>query len=726
LENLPKFTVKIRHEGVAVPMDDSSHKDNTSIHSLSQEVNETPSNNEQVEDSLRLAVKNNELRYVVKKFVKQPVVENTILALIVINSIMMGIGTFDFISEHHAANEAFFYIDLVFLVIFTVEVGLTIFHMRCDAFTDAWVVFDFLIISLSWTLSSTGNFDPDGGDTQSVQVIRSLRIFRILSRIESLKAVMTALSRSLTSLLCLGVFCFIIMFIFAIFFTEEYGSLYEDGLTEFDYFSRLDITFFTLYQILTLDEWSNILREVMVTRPNAWIPFLIYVILTAFIIVNLVIAIICESIFTLDSADDKVKSMKKDMKDMELLMQSMRNEIIVHLETSGEDIHLLQSSVTDFENSPAALISRPALADHNEHGPDSAHNSSMWFKMLNSVINDERFQQADPNGNTKRAICGRIVNHEYVQNSIVALIIINSILLAIGTFNFVTENHSVNSDFDRVSDAFLVIYTIETAMQLIYHGLAMFKNGWHLFDFTLIIFSWIFQISPSFRAIRVLRIVHVLPKFEAMRTITNTLSKAIPKIGAIVGITLVFFYVFAVMCTTLFNGVPVGDGGLSYDYFSTIFQSLLTLFQIMTMAEWASISRELEETFWWAMILTSVFVTISGLLFVNAIVALICQAQEHVISKRKDKRQKERIRLSGSRLTFDKSYNDRVFDIKAMHAEIIGLINQSDINRDKSSGVISYQSGTRSQSDTHSISNHSDDIQSMANKSDTPNVEATI
>jgi len=240
--NAPKFTNTTRHKSVAVPIDEISHKDDINMHSLSQVAIEAPPNNREIV-SLRAAMKHDSLRDVVKRFMKQPVVEKTFLALILINSIMMGIGTFDFICDNNAATEAFFYIDLIFLVIFTVEVGLAIFHMRCNAFTDPWVVFDFLVIGLSWTLLSIGNFDY-GGDTQSVQVIRSLRIFRIVSRIDSLKDVMGALSRSLSSLACLTVFCLIIMFIFAIFFTEEYGSLYQDGHTETDYFSRLDYTFF--------------------------------------------------------------------------------------------------------------------------------------------------------------------------------------------------------------------------------------------------------------------------------------------------------------------------------------------------------------------------------------------------------------------------------------------------------------------------------------------------
>jgi len=57
-----------------------------------------------------------------------------------------------------------------------------------------------------------------------------------------------------------------------------------------------------------------------------------------------------------------------------------------------------------------------------------------------------------------------------------------------------------------------------------------------------------------------------------MRAIIGTLTAAIPEISAVIGILLVFFYVFAVMFTMLFKDIPVGvENDLSIDYFSRNF-----------------------------------------------------------------------------------------------------------------------------------------------------------
>jgi len=45
----------------------------------------------------------------------------------------------------------------------------------------------------------------------------------------------------------------LVFYIFGVMFTQLFQSSYEDGVTDVDYFSSLDRTFFTLFQLMTLD-----------------------------------------------------------------------------------------------------------------------------------------------------------------------------------------------------------------------------------------------------------------------------------------------------------------------------------------------------------------------------------------------------------------------------------------------------------------------------------------
>jgi len=408
--------------------------------------------------------------------------------------------------------------------------------------------------------------------------------------------------------------------------------MYEKGQTGYDYFSRLDHTWFTLYQLLTLDNWSDVLREVMETYPNAWIPFVLYVILTAFVIVNLAIAIICEAMFEL-LVDENTEKMEMNLKDQLEILSTCR-EICDILE----------------------LPTLPSTRKEKKEKIDKSEDDTSFMKA--------------------RKLCGRIVNDKYVQGVVIFLIIANSILIALGTFDFIANDPPIYSVFEVINFVLLIIYTVESAMQLFFHGLKLFNDGWLTFDFVLIVMSWSFALSPAFRVFRVLRLLRILPKLEAMRTITGTLFAAIPKISAIGGILLIFYYVFAVMFTTLFKDVP-----LSGDYFSRLDKSFLTLFQLMTMASWSTITRELQaEGVLYAPFLTSGFLTVSGLLFINAIVALICEAHESLDDEEEDEEGTD-LRSSQSqsqRGLEEKFTEEQLVEMKLMHAEILRYLKSRD------------------------------------------------
>ena len=56
-----------------------------------------------------------------------------IIVLIVLNALLLGIATFDFVTDDDEVSHIFSQIDLSFLIVFTVEIGLAI-HLSGLAF----------------------------------------------------------------------------------------------------------------------------------------------------------------------------------------------------------------------------------------------------------------------------------------------------------------------------------------------------------------------------------------------------------------------------------------------------------------------------------------------------------------------------------------------------------------------------------------------------------------
>lgn len=57
-------------------------------------------------------------------------------------------------------------------------------------------------------------------------------------------------------------------------------------------FDELPHSLFTLFQIMTGDDWGNVAKEVMAHRPWAWIFFIAYILMSTFVALNLFIAVV--------------------------------------------------------------------------------------------------------------------------------------------------------------------------------------------------------------------------------------------------------------------------------------------------------------------------------------------------------------------------------------------------------------------------------------------------
>lgn len=242
------------------------------------------------------------LRQFSGKLVTNYYVQMSVIFLIVLNAIFMGIGTFDFIMDDPDMESLFERIDKAFLIIFTIELGFQIIYNGVRIFLDGWLFFDFAVVMISWASDFM-----DGANLQVMRAFRIFRAFRLVTRVKTMKGLVTALIDTLPNMSAVIFLLAIIDYIFAVMFTSLYKRLDEK---EFDeemnhYFSTLTESLFTLFQLMTFDGWSDICREIMEFQPLAWIPFVTFIVITGFVAMNLVIAVICDAVSHLEEHDEE-------------------------------------------------------------------------------------------------------------------------------------------------------------------------------------------------------------------------------------------------------------------------------------------------------------------------------------------------------------------------------------------------------------------------------------
>jgi hypothetical protein len=261
-----------------------------------------------------------------------------------------------------------------------------------------------------------------------------------------------------------------------------------------------------------------------------------------------------------------------------------------------------------------------------------------------------------------KELSGAVVNHPLIQAAALICIILNAVVMSIATFPFVYSNPNLSKAFEKSDLVFLTIFSVESGMQLIYHGIYLFLDGWLAFDLLLVLFSWAFSPFTVLRSFRIVRVLRLLNRVQNIRDLVDALLSAMPRLIAMAGLLGLIFYIFAVMFTHLFKDLPLEE-----PYFVSLSASLFTLFQVMSL-DWASIARECMAYYSWAWIPFVTFIITSSFVAFNLIIAVICDAVGAIASS-SDGDNEEHVASSTTKETREVHKEFNFFDMeRKLHA----------------------------------------------------------
>ena len=210
--------------------------------------------------------------------------EYFIIAVIIVNGVLLGLET----SADLAARYGRWMMlgNQIALAVFIVEAALKIvaqWPRPLQYFRDGWNVFDFMVIVFA-LIPATGQF------AMIARLARLLRVVRLISAIKDLRLIVAALVRSIPSVGHVSMLMSIVVYIYAIMGFHLFHA--HDPAN----WGSLTISLLTLFNIITLDGWTEIMRTAMERHPYAWIYFVSFVVVGTFVVINMFIAIIINSL----------------------------------------------------------------------------------------------------------------------------------------------------------------------------------------------------------------------------------------------------------------------------------------------------------------------------------------------------------------------------------------------------------------------------------------------
>lgn len=240
--------------------------------------------------------------------------QNFILVVIIINAITLGLETSPGIVE--ATGPLLHILDKVALAIFVVELILKMMSLRFGFVKDPWNIFDFVIVAISFVPATEG--------FTVLRSLRVLRVLRLLSSLPKLRLLVHSMLLSLPSIGWVALLMFVMFYIFSVMATKLFGAAFPD------WFGSVGATFFTLFQVMTLESWSmGIARPVMEAFPLAWLFFVPFVLLSSFVVLNLFIAILVNGMSDANSDEpcDEEQEPGQPTKDLEAELAALRRQI---------------------------------------------------------------------------------------------------------------------------------------------------------------------------------------------------------------------------------------------------------------------------------------------------------------------------------------------------------------------------------------------------------------
>merc|ERR1711871_531387 len=126
-----------------------------------------------------------------------------------------------------------------------------------------------------------------------------LRVIRIIGMFERLATLVEAFIESLKQVAWVACLCLIIFYVFAVLGKELLGDneqLQQNPDYNQEWWSTIPNAMLTLFQLMTMDDWANIMRPVGTTLPASWLFTLTFVLL-GICLMNLIIAIFIDELF---------------------------------------------------------------------------------------------------------------------------------------------------------------------------------------------------------------------------------------------------------------------------------------------------------------------------------------------------------------------------------------------------------------------------------------------
>ena len=221
----------------------------------------------------------------------------------------------------------------------------------------------------------------------------------------------------------------------------------------------------------------------------------------------------------------------------------------------------------------------------------------------------------------------RIAEDRRFQMFILGVIIVNAIIMGIETSRPLMESYGpLLMAMNWVIQA---IFILEISIRWLAYWprpLTFFRDGWNVFDFTIVTLS-LLPVAGSFatvsRLARLLRVTRLVSVSPDLRLIIETMFRSIPSMAHVGMLVSLLIYVYGIVGFYLFNEADP-------EHWGTLKTALLSVFQMLTLDDWMAMQKAVLPRYPWAWLFFASFVIVGVFIVVNLFIAVVLNNLETV------------------------------------------------------------------------------------------------
>jgi voltage-gated sodium channel len=205
------------------------------------------------------------------------------------------------------------------------------------------------------------------------------------------------------------------------------------------------------------------------------------------------------------------------------------------------------------------------------------------------------------------------------------VITLNAIVLGAETYGGVRDRYG--DALHLLNEIFLGFFVVELVIRLVAcwpRPGRFFTNGWNLFDFLVVVASFLPGLRENatlLRLLRLARIVRAVRFLPDLRVVLAAVVRSVPGVSSLAVMTLLLVYLYGMVGWVVFHEHDPGN-------FGNVGQAMVTMFVLLTLENLPTYIERGQELSDWTLLFYLSYVLVASFLIFNLFIGIVINSME--------------------------------------------------------------------------------------------------